>query len=201
MGDEHLLSLWIAREIIPHERAVVRWLARRWGHLVDIEDVVQEAYCRIANLPSVSHIENPGAYFFRTAHSIVSDIMRRRGIVGFVSLSQIEWSAVNDTEPLPDRIMEGCENLRNLQELLAELPETYRNVIELRRVEGLSRKETAERLGLSETVVKNALVRGLQKLMKANADQEAELSGDDDRDEDREKVRVSGKRRPHQQHR
>src|SRR3546814_3068072 len=51
---------WIAREIIPHEVAIRKWLARRWSHVIDVDDVIQEAYCRIANLASVDHIDNPG---------------------------------------------------------------------------------------------------------------------------------------------
>jgi len=54
MVDEHdIISDWIAREIVPLERAVHRWLSRRWRHVVDPEDVIQEAYCRIASLGSV----------------------------------------------------------------------------------------------------------------------------------------------------
>src|SRR3546814_14977656 len=69
---------WIAREIIPHEVAIRKWLARRWSHVIDVDDVIQEAYCRIANLASVAHIDNPGGYFHQTASSVVTDQMRRR---------------------------------------------------------------------------------------------------------------------------
>src|SRR3546814_20990268 len=71
---------WIAREIIPHEVAIRKWLARRWSHVIDVDDVIQEAYCRSANPASVDHIENPGGYFHQTASSVVTDqIDRTRG--------------------------------------------------------------------------------------------------------------------------
>lgn len=191
-----IMTVWIVREIIPHEVAIRKWLARRWGHVIDVEDVIQEAYCRIANLASVDHIDNPGGYFHRTASAVVTDMMRRAGIINFTSMTQIEWSNVIDYEPLADRVLETRQEFERVNELLAMLSDTGRKVIELRRVEGLSRKETAERLGLSENDVKNHLVRGLQKIMGAMAGQDA-LSSGDALVAIEKKGEVIGKRRPH----
>ena len=166
-------AAWVSREIVPHEAAIRRWLIRRWGGAVDVEDVIQEAYYRIAKLAHVDHIENPGGYFHRTAHAVASDIMRRAGIINFTSMTQAEWSNVMDDEPPADQALQGKQELARVESLLANLSQIGRRVIELRRVEGLSRKETAERLGLSENDVKNHLVRGLQKVMKAMAEQDS----------------------------
>lgn len=189
------IAIWIAREIVPHERAVRSWLSRRWGHVVDAEDVIQEAYCRLAGLASVDHIGNPAGYFHRTVHAAATDIMRKSGIINFTTLTQIEWSNVMDNEPLADQALEAQQELARVDGLLAGLSETSRRVIELRRVEGLSRKETAERLGVSENDVKNHLVRGLQKVMRTMTDEDASASGDD-RQSAEAKVESIGKRRP-----
>lgn len=179
MNDEQdIISDWIAREIIPHEQALRRWLIRRWSHAIDVEDAIQEAYCRLANLKSVDHIDRPVAYFFRTAHAAAVDIMRREGILNLTAMSQLEWSNVIDNEPLADRSLEAGQELERVNGLLAKLPETYRKVIELRRIDGLSRKETAERLQVSENEVKNYLVRGLMKIMKVMAEQDAQIDSD-----------------------
>jgi RNA polymerase sigma factor (sigma-70 family) len=197
MDDEgDIIAAWIAREIVPHERAVRNWLSRRWRGVVDVEDVVQEAYCRIAGLASVDHIDNPAGYFHRTAHAVATDMMRRVGIINFTSMTQIEWSNVRDDEPLADRAIEAGQELERVDGLLSQLSETCRRVIELRRIEGLSRKETAERLGVSENDVKNHLVRGLQKVMKTIAVQDARMSGNE-QDIIEQKVEVIGKHRSH----
>ena len=196
MDDERdIIAGWMAREIVPHERAVRLWLARHWRH-VDAEDVIQEAYCRIANLASIDHIENPAGYFRRTVRAVATDLMRRAGVLNFTSLSQNEWSTVKDNEPLPDRVIEAGQELRRLDGLLSKLSDTCRRIIELRRIEGLSRKETAERLGLTENEVKNDLVRGLQKVMRTIAEQDADMSGCEQAAIER-KVEAIGKRRPH----
>jgi len=70
--------------------------------------------------------------------------------------------------------MEADQELARVNGLLATLSETCRRAIELRRIEGLSRKETAARLGVSESDVKNHLVRGLQKVLKGMAEQDAD---------------------------
>ncbi len=195
-GQNEKTAIWIAREIIPHEIAVRRWLARRWGRVVDVEDVIQEAYCRIANLSAIDHIENPAGYFHRTASAVATDMMRRAGIINFTSMTQIEWSNVIDYEPLPERALESRQELARVNRLLGMLSDTCRKVIELRRVEGLSRKETADRLGVSENDVKNHLVRGLQKVMEAMAKDDAHAIGDAPAVIDK-KGEVIGKRRPH----
>lgn len=194
--DQDLISAWIAREIVPHESAVHGWLSRRWSHVVDVEDVIQDAYCRIANLTSVDHITHPKAYFFRTAHAVVTDMMRRAGIVNFTSMTQIDWSNVIDGDPLPDRVLEAAQELDRTNRLLAQLSDTHRRAIELRRVEGLSRKETADRLGVSEDALKKQVERGMRQVIKAMAEQDAHMDGGE-RETIERKAEVIGKHRPH----
>ncbi|MDQ0249410.1 RNA polymerase sigma-70 factor (ECF subfamily) [Sphingomonas kyeonggiensis] len=176
--DEDLVSAWIGREILPHERGVRSWLARRWGHVLDPNDVIQEAYCRIASLGSVDHIRSPMAYFYRTAQTVAADIMRRSGVINFTSMTEIEWLNVMDSAPLADRTIAAAQEIERVNGVLSELSDTARKAIELRRIEGVSQRETAERLGVSEDVVRNHLVRGVQKVLQRLAAQDAEMSGD-----------------------
>ena len=81
-GDsERARVRWLAREILPHEQDVRIWLKRSLVTSNDVDDVVQEAYCRLANLKAVEQIESPRAYFFQTARSVVLEQMRRARIV------------------------------------------------------------------------------------------------------------------------
>src|SRR5690606_24937402 len=58
------IAAWAAEKILPHEAEVRNWLLRHWRTTVDVDDVVQEAYCRISELDSVEHIRNGRSYFF-----------------------------------------------------------------------------------------------------------------------------------------
>lgn len=167
------VAVWVSREILPHEGSVRRWLVSRWGSQVDADDVIQECYCRLATLASVEHIENGRAYFFRTAHSVVVDSARRAKVANGAVMTETEWWDVVDEEPLPDRVAEDRQQLERVASLLGMLSWTCRRVIELRRIHGLSQRETARQLGVSEHVVENHVRRGLKRVLSALAEQDA----------------------------
>jgi RNA polymerase sigma-70 factor, ECF subfamily len=67
---------------------------------------------------------------------------------------------IADWSQEPERLALRGELKAALEAALAELPDTYKPVVLLRDVEGLSTQETAEVLELSEDVVKTRLHRG-----------------------------------------
>jgi RNA polymerase sigma factor (sigma-70 family) len=158
---------WIAADILPHEALVRNWLIRRWGHAMDVDDVIQEAYCRLSELESIDHIRNGRAYFFTTVQAVAVDLLRAAKVANATRMTEIEWEYVIDEGPTPERVAEGQEALLQLQGLLSQLSSTCRQVIELRRLHGLSQAETARRLGVSENVVENHVTRGLKRLLRA----------------------------------
>lgn len=174
MSDEsESIATRVANEILPHEGLVRNWLKRRWGNSLDIDDVIQESYCRIAALGSIDHIENLRSYFFRTVHAVATDTMRRAKVENFSRVTEIEWTNVLDEGPSPDRAIEASQRLERVNDLLSRLTWTCRRVIELRRIEGLSQKDTALLMGVSESVVENHIARGLKSVLDAAAAQDA----------------------------
>ncbi|WP_442680915.1 RNA polymerase sigma factor [Sphingomonas sp. ASY06-1R] len=173
----------MAREILPHEGRVRAWLSRQWRGTIDVDDVLQEAYCRLSALGAIDHIENPLAYFRRTAHAAAVDAIRHT-TKNIVSMTESDGFDVLDESPSADRVVEGAQELGRVASLLASLSDTCRRVIELRRVEGLSQREAAARLGVSENVVENHIVRGIRKVTAAMAEQDAEAGKDAEEQED-----------------
>lgn len=171
------VAAWVARDILPHESSIRRWLARRWGGAIDGEDVIQEAYCRIAALPSVEHIENGRAYFRKIAHHVATDIVRHAKVANLQAVTEIEWQNVMDDEPAADRTVAARQELSRVDAILSQLSWTGRRVIELRRCEGLSQKETARTLGVTENVVENHIVRGIRTVLKVMAEEDARAEG------------------------
>lgn len=170
------IARWVAVEILPHEASVRSWLTRRWGSALDADDIVQEAYCRIAALGSIDHIENGRAYFFTTARSIAMDTFRRGKVAGEKAVTEIEFWSVEDEYPRADREAEARQELLRIDGFLSTFSLTCRRVIELRRLHGLSQKETAQKLGISEHSVENHVTRGIRRLMKMLADTEGGAS-------------------------
>ncbi|WP_297510626.1 sigma-70 family RNA polymerase sigma factor [uncultured Caulobacter sp.] len=173
MRSQHdIVARWVASEILPHEARVRFWLRRQWRGAVDVDDVIQEAYCRLSALRSVDHIENPLAYFRRTAHAAAVDAIRH-GAKNVVSMTEMGGFDVMDESPSAERVLEGVQELGRVNDLLGAVSETCRRVLELRRIEGLSQRETAARLGVSENVVENNVVRGIRRLLALMAEQGA----------------------------
>ena len=173
---------WLAREILPHEQDVRIWLKRSLVTSNDVDDVVQEAYCRLANLKAVEQIESPRAYFFQTARSVVLEQMRRARIVRIDAVTEIDALRIEWDEPSPERIAGGRKELERVMKIVATLPERSRRIFEMRRIMGLSQKEIAVQLGVTENVVENEAARGLKAVLaglaKADSQVHASSSGE-----------------------
>jgi RNA polymerase sigma-70 factor (ECF subfamily) len=156
---------WVAAHVLPHEAYVRTWLRRAMRETNEVDDVIQEAYCQIAELATVAHIRNGRAYFLAAARSIVLRRLRRNRVVRIEAVSDIE-AIVND-DPSPEQVVGARKELEQVLALIAGLPPVCRQVIELRRIHGYSQKETARRLGVSESVVENNSIRGLRAILKA----------------------------------
>jgi RNA polymerase sigma-70 factor (ECF subfamily) len=160
---------WLGREILPHEADVRAWLRRSLAAAGDADDVIQEAYCRLASLASIDHIENPRAYFFQAARSVALEQIRRARVVRIETVTEIDALNVELDEPSPERIAGGRRELAQVQRLIAGLPERCRRIFEMRKIEGLPQREIARRMGVTENVVENESVRGLRAILAALA--------------------------------
>jgi len=158
---------WVAKEIMPCEPAVRRWLARSRVPADQIDDFIQEAYCKLAALPSVEHIARPDAYFFQVVRSLVTQEIRQSRIVSIETFTEIDALPVLSDDPSPERIIAARRELAEVLRLIGELPSRCRKVIELRKIEGLPQKEIAARLGITETIVENDVVKGMRLVSQA----------------------------------
>lgn len=168
-GSDRERLHWLATQILPHEHALRKWLARAGLQPSDVDDVVQQSYCKLSELPVVAHIRDPRAYLFTTARSFVLQLVRRDKVVQIRAASDQIDLAIADEAPTPERIAIDRSELRLVGRAIADLPPHYREAIELRRLEGLSQKETAQRMGVSEKAVENSLARGLKAVLHSIA--------------------------------
>jgi RNA polymerase sigma factor (sigma-70 family) len=158
---------FVGGQILPHEADVRAWLLRSGSFAPDVDDVIQETYCRLAALESVAHIASGRAYFFRTARNVVIEKIRRARIVRIDCVTEIDALNVVDEEPSPERVVASRRELGRVQQLIEGLPERCRQIFTLRRIHGLSQRETATRLGVTENVVEMQSARGLRLILRA----------------------------------
>ncbi|CAG2098326.1 RNA polymerase sigma factor [Xanthomonas arboricola] len=158
-------AAWLATQVLPHEPALRRWLRKHAPGNVDCDDVIQETYAILAGLGEVGHIANPRAYLFTAAQSVLLQQVRRARIVSIESVAEIERLDITQDERSPERHAIAGQELRRIGEALAALPDKCRQVFLLRKVDGLSQREIAARLGISENTVEKHIVKGLRLLM------------------------------------
>ncbi|MBN9320343.1 MAG: RNA polymerase subunit sigma-24 [Caulobacterales bacterium 68-7] len=177
---------WVGAQVLPHEADVRAWLRRKGAAPDEVDDVVQETYCRLAALPRVDHIANGRAYFFQSARNVAAERARRARVVRLDWLTEIELERIVDSEPIADRVLAGRQELRRIERLIEALPERCKEIFRLRRIQGISQKEIAQRLNVTENVVETQATRGLQLILAALATSEA-LSDERTREASNEK--------------
>jgi RNA polymerase sigma factor (sigma-70 family) len=161
------LERWFATQILPHEAALMRYLRRAWSTAADIPDLRQEAYARVYESAARSLPRNPKAFLFATARNLMVDRLRRERIVSIDYTQDLASLNVLVDELSPDRRLSARQELQRLSDAFGGLSEMARSVIWLRRVEGLSQRETAERLGIQEGALESHMGRGLRIMADA----------------------------------
>lgn len=165
--DRSIIVAWVGAQVLPHEGDVRAWLRRTGALGHEVDDIVQDAYCRIASLPSVAHIANGRAYFFQAVRNIALERARRARIVRLDWMTEIELSNVVDGGPSPERVVAGRQELKRIERLIEALPDRCREIFRLRRIHAISQKEIARRLNVTENVVEAQAARGLQLILAA----------------------------------
>ena len=182
---------WVGREILPHEADVRGWLRRSLVSDGEVEDIIQDVYCRLLSLSSTSHIASPRAYFFTAARAVAIDRLRRSRVVRMETVTEIEALNVVLDEPSPERVAAGRRELERVRGMIASLPERCRRIFELRKIEGMPQRDIARLLGVTETIVENDVVKGQRLILKAFAEGEATTSVPARAPEDEERGRDS----------
>ncbi|WP_245656546.1 RNA polymerase sigma factor [Novosphingobium naphthalenivorans] len=157
----------MADRVMPHEGKVRAWLSRSKMQQEDIDDVIQETYCRLASLDDVAAVDRPDAYFFSIARNLLTAQMRRQRIVRIDAVADIEALAPFDETPSPERQVGGRIEVDRVRQIVAGLPERCRLIFEMRKIEGISQKEIARRLGVTESTVENDAAKGVRLVLAA----------------------------------
>lgn len=161
------VDAWFAHEVLPLEGALIQFLRHNWRNKSDIEDLLQDVYVRVyeAALKELPSCAKP--FVFATARNLLINRVRREQVVPIEAVSDLDALSVAIDEPGPDRTAVARDELRVLQSALDKLPPRCREAILLGQMEGLSRREIAQRMGIGEGTVKSYLAEGVSALADA----------------------------------
>ncbi|WP_165186534.1 RNA polymerase sigma factor [Caulobacter soli] len=140
-------------------------LMRKGVSITEVDDLVQEAFVRLASYSQSSEVNEPEGFLMRTASNLVIDEHRRRKRAKIID-QPVEDLALVDNEPLPDAVWAGRKRLERLNAGFAALDPVTRRMLRAQRVEGSSVGEIARREGLSVSAVEKRLAKGMLFLVK-----------------------------------
>ena len=163
-----------ARLVETYSNVVYRLGLKMLEDEQDAEDVLQETFIKAYKaLPNFHGRSSLSTWLYRIATNEALMVLRKRKNKGVpVSIDEPLELEAGEMEPLqikdwccmPEEELMTSEAKDYLEQAVSELPESLRVVFLLRDIDGLSTRETAQVLDLSETAVKTRLSRGRLRL-------------------------------------
>ena len=155
---------WFATELQPHASRLRAWLRSQFPNVADVEDFVQEAMMQVLQAHGRSPVRSPKAYLFVAARNLAVSHQRRHAVCRTDSLEEVAaWDLPDDAADVRHQVARAQE-LEMLADAIQRLPTRCRQVLTLRKLYGLSQKETAAQLGIAEHTVELQTATGLQKI-------------------------------------
>lgn len=149
----------LARLFQEHNASLIQLLRARLRSDQEARDVAQEAYVRLLQLDRLGTISYLRTYLFRTALNIATDRLRSASARHSAHRDPIFDLGVDELSP--DRTVLAEDELRIVAAALESLPPKPRYAFLLHRFADLDVHEVAERLGVTERMVRNYIVQAL----------------------------------------
>ncbi len=158
------VKAWFVCEVLPLEAMLMNFLHHNWRNRSDLEDLRQEVYAQVLAAAENGIPDHPKAFLMMTARNLLIDRIRREQVVPIDAVADLDLLGVPLDVPGPDRSVIARDVLRKLHGALDRLPPRSREAVILRRLEGLSRREIANRMGISEKTVAEHITHGMRAL-------------------------------------
>ena len=127
----------------------------------EADDLAQEVFLRLLRLDEPEAINHPRAFLFRIAANVVSDWRDRYRRLRIDAPEKFDQLASDET---PVNTLVSKARARAVNEALKALPPAQSAALVLRVKHGLTYKQVAEHLGVTERMVKRYVVKGYASL-------------------------------------
>lgn len=157
---------WLSTHIFPLESQLRAWLRRVTPAGLEVDDLIQEAYARLASLATVTTITQPKAYLYQIVKRLMSEHIRRANVVSIEDLVEVSQLTIAGEGFSPERILSGRQELARLYAAIGMLPARCREVFVMRKFLDKSQRMIAAELQISENTVEKRMSRALLMLTK-----------------------------------
>lgn len=149
-------------------------MSARLRESVEVDDLIQETLIRAFGELDNFLYQAPGSFFHwlaRIAEHVVIDAARFEGRKKRCAGAKVRFRSPSNPdgpEPVdsrtPSRLYAERERLDRMLQTLDSLPENYRQVVIMAKVEGLTTSEMAEKLGKSREAISLLLHRAIKQI-------------------------------------
>lgn len=164
MVDDEVLRVWFCDQVLPLEAALMTYIRRNWRKHEDVVDLRQEIYERTLIGARREIPRNTASYVYKVARNHIINRSMRERIVSIDLVSDVDDIDHSADLFYTERQLDARDELRKAQAGLSLLPTRCREVVQLRKLEGLSTREAAERLGVSVNTIERQLTLGMRAL-------------------------------------
>ncbi|WP_129791704.1 RNA polymerase sigma factor [Sphingosinicella sp. CPCC 101087] len=165
MVDDFALNRWFCGEVLPLERVLTAFIHRNWRVEADLADLRQEIYERALMGARSGLPQHTRAYLYTIARNHLINRAKRAQIVSIDLVADLERLDDGFDRLSTERVLDARDELRRVQRGLEALPPRCREVVRLRKVEGLSTREVAQRMGIGTDTVEKQMTLGMRALV------------------------------------
>lgn len=156
------LARWFAEEVQPHESALRFYLQGKFSKLTDIDNLVQESLTRVWRMREKGPVSSPRGLLFAIARNLALDLMRRQQLVAYEAIPDKCDSFVYMDEADTAETVCKQQEFELLIQAIQSMPERCRQVFTLRVTYGLTQRQIAEKLGITESTVEKQMSKGIR---------------------------------------
>lgn len=152
----------VAELYADHHAWLVGWLRHRLGNAGDAADLAQDTFVRLLMKPASRGLNSFGearAYLRTMANGLCVDLWRRREVEE--AWLQTLASHPEALMPSPEQQVVILEALMAVADMLARLPPKVSTAFVMAQIEGLTYREIASQLAVSERMVKKYMAQAM----------------------------------------
>ena len=148
--------------MIAYYKELLFYVQRLTGDREKSKDVIQETYKRIIEIDSKTKIENHRAYLYKMAKNILIDESRKNKNYSKVDYQETNFSIPKEEQP--DEAFFRLKQYDELIQLVQKLPTRSRQAFTLHVIQGLSRKEIAQKMDINISTVEKHITNATLKI-------------------------------------